>query len=226
MAAAHAVAVRAAAARVAAPARAATGHLDDETRDPCCSISLDFDGERLEEGGRQDVAIVFFAIKDPEDELDVLTLVLVACACDHAVLHDPACLGAGRAERVRTGVSERSGGATASAVVAAAGFAAAPSIFRAVAFEGGWTAAGTAGSTAGAAFEGGWTVASTAGLAASAAFAAALAATSGGTTAADGAGPATTAWAAFAAVRGMGRAAAFAGTEGGRIAASASKAST
>ena len=104
-------------------------------------------------------------------------------------------------------------------------------------FEGGWTAA----STAGTAFEGGWTAASTAGTAVSAAFAAALAATGqrgdrrrdygdGGPglrrPGRDGAGPVTAASAAFAAARSMGRAAAFAGTEGGRIAASASKAST
>ena len=113
---------------------------------PPCSISLDFGGERLEEGGRQDIAIVIFVIKDPEDELDVLTLVLVACACDHAVLHDPACLGVRLAERVRTGA------ATASAVGAVPGFAAAPSIFRAVAFEGGWTAASTAGGNCGHGF--------------------------------------------------------------------------
>ena len=63
-----------------------------------------------------------------------------------------------------------------------------------------------------------------------AAFAVAFAATGGGTTAtadlASGAGPATAASAVFAAARSMVRAAAFAGTEGGRIAASASKAST
>jgi len=45
---------------------------------PPCSISLDFGSERREEGGRQDVAIVIFVIEDPEDELNVLTLVLVA----------------------------------------------------------------------------------------------------------------------------------------------------
>ena len=101
------------------------------------------------------------------------------------------------------------------AVVTVAGFAAAPSIFRAVAF---------------AATEGGWTAALTAGTAASSAFAATLAATSGGTTAtavlasavpaADGAGPAMlVASAALAAARIMARAAAFAGTRGGRIAA-------